>query len=523
MAPSDSTRSEGLSTSRRPLASVPGSAAASITELLDRETKLTGNQYRIVTAAVLGDMMEFFDFFIIGFVLAFIMRPWGLTYGQSAIILLSSGAGAIVGAFMWGYIADRIGRRPVFMCTVINFSVATGILALTPEHNWLFLVVFRFVVGIGVGGLYSVDLPLVQEFVPTAKRGFIGGIVTCFVPLGIMLGSLLAATLTPYIGWRGLVAGGLSPALLTLLSRAWVPESPRWLARMGRIEEARKSLAWALEVEPESIRLSAVHQPAATKPHFRELFRYPRSLIVSWFGNLGAQTGVYGINLWTPALLVLLLKVTPARASFLMLFIALGGLTGRLAFSWLSEAIGRRASGGLLGFGAAVGLILAATFHDAMIGTVSVFWLLMICTHFFADGGFAVVGPYSAEVWPATLRATGMGSAYGFGGLGKILGPLGLALIVGVSDVVTPQAAVDAIVPAFGYLAGWYVLAGLIYSILGIEVKGRSFEEIEEQLTAQGHSTASTLITDGVRATAGDVVLPPSSTERIGAAGSGQK
>jgi putative MFS transporter len=121
------------------------------------------------------------------------------------------------------------------------------------------------------------------------------------------------------------------------------------------------------------------------------------------------------------------------------------------------------------------------------------------------------------------LRATGMGSAYGFGGLGKILGPLGLALIVGVSDVVTPQAAVDAIVPAFGYLAGWYVLAGLIYSILGIEVKGRSFEEIEEQLTAQGHSTASTLITDGVRATAGDVVLPPSSTERIGAAGSGQK
>jgi putative MFS transporter len=139
----------------------------------------------------------------------------------------------------------------------------------------------------------------------------------------------------------------------------------------------------------------------------------------------------------------------------------------------------------LLGFASAAGLVLAGVFHAAMIGTVSVFWLLLIVTHFFADGGFAIVGPYSAEVWPAKLRTTGMGSSYGFGGLGKILGPLGIALIVGSSNVLTPAVTVAAIVPAFIFLAGWDVFAGLIFLIFGFEVKGRSFESIDAQLELQ--------------------------------------
>src|SRR5215471_21691790 len=159
-------------------------------ELLYRQQKLTGNQWRIVAAAILGDMLEFFDYFLIGFVLAFIVGPWGLSFGQSAIILLSSGIAAILGAFVWGRLADRIGRRAVFIGTVLNFSIATGILALTPDHGWIFLTVFRFLVGFGVGGLYCVDLPLVQEFVPASRRGFIGGLVTAFIPIGVMIGSV---------------------------------------------------------------------------------------------------------------------------------------------------------------------------------------------------------------------------------------------------------------------------------------------------------------------------------------------
>jgi putative MFS transporter len=104
-------------------------------EYLDRQTRLTSNQYKIVAAAAIGDALEFFDYYLISYVLAFIIKPWQLTFGQSAVILLSSGIGAIAGAYIWGYIADRIGRRTVFIATVLNFSLATGILALTPENG----------------------------------------------------------------------------------------------------------------------------------------------------------------------------------------------------------------------------------------------------------------------------------------------------------------------------------------------------------------------------------------------------
>jgi len=468
-------------------------------QYLERQTRLTGNQRRIITAAILGDMLEFFDYFLIGYVVAFIAGPWKLTFGESAVILLSSGFGAMFGAVFYGWLADKIGRRKVFLMTVINFSVATGILTFTPDNAWIFLSVFRFLIGFGVGGLYCVDLPLVQEFVPASKRGMVGGLVTAAVPIGVLMGAALGAYATPYVGWRGLFAIGMVPGLLTLLIRAWVPESPRWLIQMGRMDDARKSLAWALEMEPAALPMDANEiegqKQAASK--LSDIFRYPRSLAVSWITNLGAQTGYYGLTLWVPTLLVQLLGVTPAKASFLLIFVNFAGLFGRLGLSYLSDAIGRRPSGAIASFGAAALTTTAAIYHSAFIGTVSVFWLILIVNNAFADGGFAIVGPYASEVWPVGLRTTGMGSAYGFGGLGKVIGPWGLALIVGSSNIITPKASVDALFSAFTYLAGWFVLAGLAYIFIGKETKGRSLEKIEEDLSAsQPEMPASVKIED---------------------------
>jgi len=167
---------------------------------LDRRASLTGNQWRVIAAAILGDMLEFFDYFLIGFVLAFVVGPWKLTFLQSAIVLMSSGIGAIVGAYFWGWMADRIGRRPVVNLTILNFSLATGGLYFTPDGGWIYLALMRTVVGFGVGGLYCVDLPLVQEFMPASKRGFVGGLVTAFIPIGVMIGSLLAGVPNARIG-----------------------------------------------------------------------------------------------------------------------------------------------------------------------------------------------------------------------------------------------------------------------------------------------------------------------------------
>ena len=449
-------------------------------EYLERQTKLTGNQHRLLAVAILCNLLEFYDFFMVGYVLAFLVGPWKLTYGKSAIILLSSGIGAIAGAAFWGWLADRIGRRPVLIITVINFSVGSGILAFTPDRGWIFLSVFRCVVGFGVGGLYCVILPLVQEFIPSSKRGLVSGLVTAAVPIGLGFGALLGAYLGPVLGWRGFFAVGLLPIFTTLLIRAWVPESPHWLMRMGRSHEARASLAWALEIDPQEISLPAERDVQSAK--WRELFHYPRSLLVSWIGNLAAQTGAYALYLWVPTLFIQVLNISPAQASYLMIYCSAGAFAGRIVFAYLSDAIGRRLSGGFYGFGAAVLVILAAQLRSAFIGTVSAFWLMMIATYFFADGGFAIVGPYAAEVWPARLRASGMGSAYGFGGIGKIIGPLGLALIAGSSNIVTPEASVAKIVPAFLYLAFWFVLAGLVYGCWGMETRGRSIEQIDTEL-----------------------------------------
>ena len=201
-------------------------------------------------------MLEFFDYFLIGFVLAFIIKPWNLTFGQSAIILLSSGIGAILGAFIWGRLADR--DRPAQGVHRDRASISRSPPASwrsRPDNGWIFLSVFRFFVGFGVGGLYVVDLPLVQEFVPARRRGFIGGLVTACIPLGVMIGVRLAAFLAPEIGWRGLFVVGLLPALFTLVIRAWVRNRRTGWSSQGRREEARRSLAWALQVPAESLPL----------------------------------------------------------------------------------------------------------------------------------------------------------------------------------------------------------------------------------------------------------------------------
>jgi len=450
-------------------------------EALERQQRLTLNQWKIVSAAILGDMLDFFDFFLIGYVLIFIVSEWHLSFMESGVILLAAGIGAIPGSFFWGWMADRIGRRKVFIATALNFSLATGAMAFTPDqYGWLILAFFRFWVGVGVAGLNVVDLPLVQEFVPSSKRGFIGGLVTSTISIGGALGAACGAYLGPVIGWRGLFLIGLLPALFTLVIRAWVPESPRWLILRGRREDAQRSIAWALQVDPATVQIPAELPEFAHVP-WRELFRYPRSVALVCLTGLSQTSGV-GLALWAPTLLLLLLHTTPAEASFLMIWVGLSAFVGRVVCAFLADFLGRRASGIFACLGAVAMLIGAGYMSDMMIGSVSVFWLMLVGHAFFGGGSYAIIAPYMAEVWPAGLRASGMGLGYGVGNLGKIISPLGLALIVGGGNFLKPAASVTAILPAMFFLAFWAALAAVAFLILGIETKGRSIEEIDATL-----------------------------------------
>jgi MFS transporter, putative metabolite:H+ symporter len=168
----------------------------------------------------------------------------------------------------------------------------------------------------------------------------------------------------------------------------------------------------------------------------------------------------------------------------MMLLLTVCGFIGRLSFSWFSEKIGRRNAGGLMGLGAGVLTILAGYNYDVVIYGMSAFWLILAVGYFFADGGFAIVGPYAAEIWPSHLKTTGMGSAYGFGGIGKIIGPVGLALIVGSNNYLKPDVPLPQMPTAFLYLGCWFLMAGIVYYFFGIETRGKSLEQIDRDLAA---------------------------------------
>jgi len=160
-------------------------------ELLEQQKKLTVNQWKLICTANLADLLDFFDFFLIGYVTAALTKQWSLTYWEGGSILLASGLGALPGAFFWGWLGDKIGRRMVFMLSSITISLATGVMVFTPEADgfvpgWAFLMFFRFFVGVGNAGIFTIDLPLVQEFIPAYKRGWVSALVTTLLPLKVV-------------------------------------------------------------------------------------------------------------------------------------------------------------------------------------------------------------------------------------------------------------------------------------------------------------------------------------------------
>lgn len=456
-------------------------AAASFPQI--DASPLNRKQKGLLLAAMLGTMLEFFDFFIIAYVVTLIAEPWGLTTGQTGLLLISAGASSILGSLVFGWLADQIGRRKVFMATVLIFSLATGAMALVPEGEWVALGVLRFIVGLGVGGLVVVDVPLVQEFVPAVKRGVLGGAVVLFIPMGSILGSLSAAYLAPTIGWRGLVLLGLLPAFISLYVRFQVKESPTWLLEQGREEEARESVGWVLGIRPDDVQVPNYQRPE--KSDWRELFAYRRSLTFGILSSFALQLPFYGIVLWGPSLVGMKMDVTPADAAKLMIAVNVAGLLGRILAARLSESAGRRMTGaGFMGL-ATTFLLATALGRDLDLMGTSGFYVFLIAGWFFLDGSFSVALPYWAEHFPTRMRSAGTGVAYGIGGLGKIIGPAVLVLISGAGTAVEPEASNAAILPAFLLFAGVAALGALSYLLFAVETKGLDLDELEAKLDEQ--------------------------------------
>jgi len=449
-------------------------------EALD-EAPLTRRFYVLAGAVMVGAVLDLFDFFLIAFVVPDLVDEWNLTFGQAAVMLLAAGVGAIGGSIVWGRAGDRLGRRKPLMAGIVTFSLATGALALAPEGGWWYIAALRLVVGAGVAGVAVIAVPLALEFTPTRLRTrVVGFVTTAMVPVGIMVAAIVAAVLP----WRLAFAIGVLPIVLVAFIAAYVPESPRWLADRGRLREARGVVAW-LTKRPEADLVPEAPPPPAAGTSYSDLWRYRDSVTVTVLAWLGASIAVSGLVLWGPTFLERILDISSDEAALLFLLVALGSFAGRLFFSFVPQRLGRRTCGLVMGFGAVPPLVLAAFSGDTEVVGVPLFLIALIPAAFFVDGGFANLAPYTPEVFPTSLRTHGMGLAWAVSGLGRIIGPLVIALVAGTGDLVDPEATLDALAPSFLFLAASALLVGVGFLVVRIEPHGRDLETLSAELTEE--------------------------------------
>ena len=435
---------------------------------------LTGHQRSIIGLAIVANVSEFFDMFLIGFAVVQLQKEWSLGGFETGVILACSGLGTVLGSVMWGRAADRMGRRRTFFWCVLLFTIFTLASVFTPTGWWMMLALLRVLVGVGVGGLNIVSIPYVQEFVPTRQRGLLAGLGSVFIPLGLFLGSLGQRAM--HDNWRGLIALGAIPILLLAWIRI-VPESPRYLLSQGREREARKSIAWALELSPDAVgALPSVE--TEQRIAYSELFRtHLRPLLIVSIGSFCFILGSFTVQSWGQTLLeVGFDDINADTVGTLFMGVSLVDLLGRLASAWLADRIGRRwtmFSFGIIGSLGAVIVAFSAHWEASWI----IFFTGICVTMGFGDGAFGILNAFGGEQFPNDARGTGLGLGYGIGAVAKIVGPLLMGAMIGSDNLKELAHPLAAVFPAFLFFAAMLVLGGFIY-MLARETKGEVLEDI---------------------------------------------
>jgi putative MFS transporter len=431
---------------------------------------LTRSYWITFTLSIALTVLDYFDFYVVGFLVAVLGPKWRLTFGESAVMLLSAGAGSILGALLWGDFSDRHGRRPAVFWGTLVCGVSAALVALIPDDAWWMFATLRFFVGIGLAGAATPVMALIVEQTPSRWRTFLSGVLVISATAGVLVASLSVSGLLAALGWRWIAAAGVLPALFGLLLLVMAPESARWLMAKGRPREAAASFARLSGLtEAELPSLSELRSTSSGIPPWSDLFGHPGRLwltLLLWAGTLTANYGVY---LWGPTLLSLMLGYSAPQAARIFVFVSLSGIVGKLGFSLLPMIIGRRHANSFGCLGVAAVLAAAAVFKDTSIMGLPALVVLLVAGAVFFDGIVSNVAPYTVEIYPTALAARGYGIGQAGNGVGKIAGPLVLAIIAGTSNFVSPKATVDAAGPAFLFLASCALVSFLASVLIPID------------------------------------------------------
>jgi SHS family lactate transporter-like MFS transporter len=340
-------------------------------------------QRHVVLASYLGWMLDAFDFFLVVFVFRRIAGDFGTDVKNVTYALFLTLAMRPVGAFLFGRLADRYGRRPALMASVLSYSIMEFASAFAPSLT-VFLVL-RAVYGVAMGGEWGVGASLAFESIPVRSRGLVSGLLQAGYPSGYLLASVVYGLFIDQIGWRGMFMVGAAPALLLLYIRSKVPESEVW--RAGKTANPEQGILSGLKG----------HWPLAA---------YAILLMTAFnFFSHGTQ------DLF-PHFLDVQRGFSSGTVSRIAIVYNLGAISGGLVVGTLSSRIGRRRAIAL----AAGGALIVLPFWGLATTAVSIA-IAAFAMQFMVQGAWGVVPVHLNELSPPTLRATFPGFVYQLGNL----------------------------------------------------------------------------------------------------------
>jgi SHS family lactate transporter-like MFS transporter len=336
-------------------------------------------QKHVVAASYLGWTLDAFDFFLLVFVIKDVAGEFGTVVSDVALAVTLTLALRPVGAFIFGRLADRFGRRPILMLDVLLYSVLGFATAFAP--NLTVFLALRALFGVAMGGEWGIGASLTMETVKPEARGFVSGLLQSGYPSGYLLASVAYGLLYAHIGWRGLFMVGIVPALLILYIRRNVPESPSW-------NRERASAATVLSV-------LAKHWQVA-------LYAIVLMTAFNFFSH-GTQ------DLY-PTFLQKQHHFDHLTVSTIAVLYNIGAILGGLAFGSFSQGFGRRRT-----MVVAALLSIPAVWLWAYSETAALLGLGAFLVQFFVQGAWGVVPAHLNELSPPEARGTFPGTVYQLG------------------------------------------------------------------------------------------------------------
>lgn len=351
---------------------------------------------RALLGAWLGWLLDAFDVMLYALLLGTLINEFSLSKALAGLLGSVTLAASGLGGVGFGLLADRYGRRPALIGSLLVYSCFTFACGLATSVGQL--AIFRFLLGLGMGGEWTSGAALVSETWPDAHRGKALGLMQSAWSIGYALAAVAVALILPRFGWRAVFFLGIVPALVGVWVQRSVDESPVWLAS----RDTRAS------VSP----LRAIFGP-----------RFARYTLLLTMLSVTTIFVYWGLNLWVPAYLSLPVSqggigLSTSLMSTVVVIIQVGTFLGYVSFGFVADAIGRRRS--------FVAFILLAAVTTIAFGSVRhpvALAVLGPITSFFGSGLFSGFGAVAAELYPTAIRATAQGFTFNMGRIGSALAP----------------------------------------------------------------------------------------------------